>query len=135
MFLKVLVGIGLLLSVLAVVIATRPAAFRIARSTMIDAPPEYAFRLVNDFREWAIWSPYEKLDTSMKKSFDGPRAGTGAVYAYSGNEAHHDRTERLAVVDCARARVPEAFRSDESREFHVRAAGSRYEGDVGHGRS
>jgi hypothetical protein len=86
MLLKILVGIGLLLSVLAVVVATRPAAFRVARSIAIDAAPEHAFALVNDFHEWPVWSPYEKLDPGMTKTFEGPRSGTGAVYTYSGNQ-------------------------------------------------
>ena len=85
MLLKILVGVGLLVSVLAVVVATRPAAFRVARSIAIDAPPEYAFSLVNDFHEWPVWSPYEKLDPGVTRTFEGPRSGTGAVYGYSGN--------------------------------------------------
>jgi uncharacterized protein YndB with AHSA1/START domain len=85
MLLKVLVGVGLLLSALAIVVATRPSAFRVARSITIDAAPEHAFALVSDFHEWPAWSPYEKLDPGMKKTFEGPRAGTGAIYGYSGN--------------------------------------------------
>ncbi|HVR19165.1 MAG TPA: SRPBCC family protein [Polyangiaceae bacterium] len=45
-----------------------------------------AVLLVNDFHEWPVWSPYEKLDPAMKKTFEGPRSGAGSVYAYSGNE-------------------------------------------------
>lgn len=86
MLLKVLVGVALVLSVFAVVVATRPAAFRIARSITIDAPPEDAFALVNDFHQWSVWSPYERLDPNLTRTFEGPRTGTGAVYAYSGNE-------------------------------------------------
>ena len=86
MLLKVLVGLGLLVAVLVVVVATRPAAFRIARSITIDGPPDRAFSLVNDFHEGPVWSPYEKLDPAMKKSFEGPRSGTGAVYGWAGND-------------------------------------------------
>jgi len=30
------------------------------------------------------WSPYEKKDPQMKRTYDGP-AGTGAVYGWTGN--------------------------------------------------
>jgi hypothetical protein len=40
---------------------------------------------VNDFHNWEAWSPYAKRDPAMKKSYEGPSAGTGAVYAWNGN--------------------------------------------------
>jgi hypothetical protein len=86
MALKIVAGIGLALALLAVFIATRPSAFRVARSVTINARPDYAFSLVNDFREWSAWSPYEKLDPQMKRAYTGPRSGEGAVYSYSGND-------------------------------------------------
>jgi hypothetical protein len=71
--------------VLAVVIASRPAAFRIERSIVIAAPPAAPFARVNDFHEWPAWSPYERKDPQMKRTYDGPRSGPGAVYAWAGN--------------------------------------------------
>ena len=65
--------------------ATRPGAFTIQRSTSINAPPERIFALINDFRSWAQWSPYEKLDPAMTRTFSGAPAGVGAVYAWSGS--------------------------------------------------
>lgn len=66
--------------------ATRPDTFRIARSTTIDAPPESIFPLIDDFRRWAAWSPYEKLDPNMTRSFSGAPSGRGAVYEWNGNK-------------------------------------------------
>jgi hypothetical protein len=83
---KVLIGFGLLVALLVVVVATRPAAFRIARSITIDAPPEHAFALVDDFHEWSLWSPYEKLDPNMTRNYEGPKSGTGAIYSWAGND-------------------------------------------------
>jgi hypothetical protein len=80
-------AIGLAAAALLVVIAvaTRPSAFRVERSITIAAPPAAPFARVNDFHEWSTWSPYEKKDPQMKRTFDGPRAGTGAIYAWAGN--------------------------------------------------
>ena len=46
-------------------------------------PP--AFAQVNDFQNWQAWSPWEKVDPALKRSYEGPKAGTGAVYAWQGN--------------------------------------------------
>jgi hypothetical protein len=81
------VGIGLVVVIAAVIafIATRSESFHIERSAQIQAPADIAFSLVNDLHQWARWSPFEKLDPDMKKSFDGPPTGPGASYAWSGN--------------------------------------------------
>ncbi len=39
--------------------ATKPDTFRVQRAATIQAPPEKIFVLVNDFRNWGAWSPYE----------------------------------------------------------------------------
>ena len=82
---KVLIGLGVVVLVFVLVVATRPAAFHIERSISIAAPPESAFVHVNDFHAWAAWSPYEKLDPGMKKTFAGAPSGQGAVYSWVGS--------------------------------------------------
>ena len=78
----VLVLIGAVL----VFAATRPDSFSVRRAASIKAPPEKIFPLINDFGRWGAWSPYEKKDPAMKRSFSGPAAGKGAVYAWQGNK-------------------------------------------------
>jgi hypothetical protein len=73
---------------LLVVVATRPAAFHIERSVLIQAPPENSFAQVNDFHAWSAWSPYEKLDPKMERTYSGAPSGVGAAYGWkseSGN--------------------------------------------------
>jgi uncharacterized protein YndB with AHSA1/START domain len=65
--------------------ATKPGTFHIKRTVAIPAPPDAIFPLINDLRQWARWSPYEKLDPAMKKTFSGSESGKGAVYAWDGN--------------------------------------------------
>ncbi|AIY42926.1 hypothetical protein LT85_3768 [Collimonas arenae] len=62
--------------------ATRPDNFRVQRSVSIKAPPEKIFALIENFHSWASWSPYEKLDPGMQKTFSGAASGKGAVYAW-----------------------------------------------------
>jgi len=89
MWLKVLLAIAavvvLVVAVLAVVVAMQPSEFRIQRSATINAPAPAVFAQVNDFHSWQAWSPWAKLDPSVKNSFEGAPAGPGAAFAWAGN--------------------------------------------------
>lgn len=76
-----LIFIGILLAA-----ALKPAHFHVERSLTMPSSAEKVFSLVNDFRLWQEWSPWEKLDPNMKRTFEGPPSGTGASYSWSGNE-------------------------------------------------
>jgi uncharacterized protein YndB with AHSA1/START domain len=77
---KIVVGFLVILAILLVVVATRPADFHIERSLSVAVPPDRVFPNVNDFHAWAAWSPWEKLDPQMQRTFSGPTAGPGASY-------------------------------------------------------
>ena len=83
---KILIGLGAALALLLIVIALQPARFRIERSISMAAPPEAVFAQVNDFHAWSKWSPWEKLDPNLKRSYEGPSSGVGAKYAWVGND-------------------------------------------------
>lgn len=83
---KILIGVAVVLVGLVAFIASRPSSFRVERSATIAAPAEVVFAMINDFHQWQAWSPWEKLDPSMKKTLDGPAAGVGAIYYWNGND-------------------------------------------------
>ncbi|WP_344057314.1 SRPBCC family protein [Terrabacter lapilli] len=60
-------------------------SFRISRETTIAAPPPRVHALLDDFHEWQAWSPWEGLDPALERTYTGPAAGVGAVYAWRGN--------------------------------------------------
>ena len=64
---------------------TRPDVFRVERSASIKAAPEKIFPLIADFHQWAEWSPWEKMDPAMQRTFSGAVSGKGAAYAWEGN--------------------------------------------------
>ena len=86
---KVLAVIALILVVAIVVVlvlaARKPAGFRIERATSIKAPPDKIFALINDFRNWRAWSPWERMDPNLRRSYSGAERGEGAVYEWEGN--------------------------------------------------
>lgn len=70
---------------LAAIVAMQPERLRIERSALVRAPADVVFALIDDFHQWGRWSPYEKRDPDMVRTFEGPAAGPGAVYAWDGN--------------------------------------------------
>ena len=66
-------------------VATRPGDFAVQRSIAIQAEPARIYPLIADFRQWPVWSPWEKLDPAMKRTLSGASSGTGAAYAWEGS--------------------------------------------------
>ena len=85
MWKKLVLALVAILAVLGVVVAMQPDTFRVARAITIAAPASKVFAEVNAMRRWQPWSPYEKLDPAMKRSYEGPEAGQDSSYAWSGN--------------------------------------------------
>lgn len=86
-----------LVAVLLLAAAFRPVQFRYERHALISAPPSAVFPYVNELRQWTTWSPWEKMDPGMKRTFTGPAAGVGSVYAWDGNR--HIGAGRMTIVD------------------------------------
>lgn len=82
---KILFGLATLLVVLVAIIIVQPSEYRVSRTLTMAAPPQDIFAQLNDFHRWEAWSPWAKLDPKAKVSFDGPAAGKGAIFAWSGN--------------------------------------------------
>src|SRR5438270_13702515 len=91
MFIRILLVLSAVIVVLAITIATRPADFRIQRSVTIAAPASIVFAQIEDFHRWSVWSPYEKLDPTMQKSYLGAPSGTGSTFHYIGKKAGEGR--------------------------------------------
>lgn len=70
---------------LAALVTFRPDKFQVCRSTIIHAPPKAVFPHVNQLSAWGAWSPFEKVDPDMEKTFEGPMSGEGAVLRWNGN--------------------------------------------------
>ncbi len=72
-------------SALIAYVSLQPNTFRIARSAVIDAPPERVYPQINDLHNWERWSPWAKLDPAQVVTFDGSPLGAGAIMSWSGN--------------------------------------------------
>jgi len=81
----ILIVIVVLIAALLAYAATRPNQFRVQRATSIQASPEKIFPLIADFHNWTSWSPWEKRDPALKRTYSGAASGKGARYAWEGN--------------------------------------------------
>jgi len=80
------VAIVLFIVTVLVLASGKPDTFRVQRQIAIQAPPDKIFPLINDYKNWGAWSPWEKKDPAMKRSFSGPAAGKGSAYAWGSKE-------------------------------------------------
>ena len=126
---KFLIGLVVVVAAILVAAAFQPNVFRVQREATIQAPPAKVFAMVDDFRQWPAWSPWEKLDPAMKRSLGGPANGKGATYAWEGNDdVGRGRMEILDSAAPSRLRIKldfiEPFESSNTTEFTFEPAGA-----------
>jgi hypothetical protein len=80
------VVLAIAIAVVLILAATKPDTLLVQRATSIRAPAERIFPMINDFHQWRGWSPYEDRDPALKRTYEGPDSGKGAVYAWDGNK-------------------------------------------------
>ncbi|MHC6222421.1 SRPBCC family protein [Arthrobacter sp. MMS24-S77] len=61
------------------------ATSTVTRNALIPASASEIFPLVNNFHEWPKWSPWEKIDPNLARTYSGKESGVGAKYAWRGN--------------------------------------------------
>jgi hypothetical protein len=104
MWIKILIAVVVVIALLVVIVAMRPSTFRVERAATIAAPAEVVFDKVNNLRTWGAWSPWEKKDPDMKRTYGGPPSGVGSTYAWAGDgnvgegRMTIERSERPSLV-------------------------------------
>ena len=124
----ILAVIVFLLVVVLIAAAFRPSDFRVVRSATIAAPPAVVFAHVNDFKQWRAWSPWERLDPSLQRTYEGTAAGVGTIYHWVGNSQVGEGT--MTITDSKPAesiliamQFIKPFASQATAEFAFVAAG------------
>ncbi len=115
-----------------VIASTKPDTFSVKRSATIKAPPEKVFNLINDFHQWEWWSPWEKRDLNMKKTYSGATNGKGAIYEWDGNkDIGSGRMEILESVSSSKIKLSLDFfrpmKANNLTEFTLESKGDSTE--------
>lgn len=125
-----IIAIVIVVAIVAVLgfAATRPDTFRVQREIDIKAPPEKVFALIDDLHRWTAWSPWEKRDPAMKRTYGGPVSGKGANYAWDGSR--EVGAGRMEIVDAAspssiqiQLDFLKPFEAHNTAEFTLKPAG------------
>jgi hypothetical protein len=95
----VAVVLAFAIAVVFILASTKPDSFSVRRSAVMQAKAETIFPLVNNFHQWANWSPWENRDPALKRSYSGPESGRGAVYAWDGNK--NVGSGRMEILDAS----------------------------------
>ena len=106
MFKAIIVIIAISIAIVLGFAATRPDSFRVERSTSVKAPPEKVFALINDFHQWGAWSPWEKIDADLKRTYSGATSGIGAIYGWEGQKTGDGRMEILESSPSSKIKNP-----------------------------
>lgn len=99
---KIGIGVAVVIVAFLLVVVTRPDTYHVERTKMISATPEVVFGHVADFRKWDGWSPWDKLDPTMKKTYGGTQGAVGATYAWVGNDQAGTGDMTIAAVEPAK---------------------------------
>jgi hypothetical protein len=83
---KILAILAAIIAVILLLATTKPDSFQIQRSASYRASPDSIWPYLDDFHNWPAWSPWEKMDPAMTRTYSGAPSGVGAVYAWSGNK-------------------------------------------------
>ena len=119
--------VAVLIAILLAYAATRADSFRLERSVTIQAPPEKAFALINDFHQWGAWSPWEQMDADLQRSYSGPASGVGAVYNWEGKKTGVGRMEIMESLPASLVKIKldffKPFEAHNTAEFTLQAQG------------
>src|SRR5262245_52479896 len=85
MIINILLGVVAVIAILLIIVALRPADFRVERSLALSAPAILLFEQVNDHHKFAVWNPFMKLDPNVKNTYSGPDSGVGSMCSWDGN--------------------------------------------------
>lgn len=98
MFKTIALIVVVAIAAILILAARQPDNFIVQRSLTINAAPEKTYPLIADFHRWPLWSPFEKLDPALQRTYSGTESGKGSIYEWSGNkEAGKGRMEIVDV--------------------------------------
>ncbi|ROH89486.1 hypothetical protein ED208_10125 [Stagnimonas aquatica] len=80
---SVIVG---LIALLVIVGFALPDRAHIERSTLVQAKPQAVYAVLNGFKQFRKWSPWEDLDPNAVQTLSGPIWGVGAQQAWSSQD-------------------------------------------------
>jgi uncharacterized protein YndB with AHSA1/START domain len=82
--------------------AFKPKSFALSRGTVIAAPADRVFALINDLQGFNSWNSFAKQDPDLRIQYESITSGKGAAYAWVGKKAGVGRMEITDSVPAQR---------------------------------
>lgn len=79
---KILIGLGLILTVFIVIAALKPAEYLIQRDVLINAKPDAIFQLLVSPKNADQWMPWKEQDPQVQITYSGPEEGMGSISSW-----------------------------------------------------
>lgn len=102
------------------------AEFSVSRRRHVAASAATVHALINDFRAWPQWSPWEGLDDRLERTYSGNERGVGARYAWKGNKKAGAGHMEIVEETPSRIVVPVTFtapfESENTSVFDIAAS-------------
>jgi Polyketide cyclase / dehydrase and lipid transport len=92
----VLLVAALVIAIVLMLAATKPDAYTVSRSQLINAPADQLHAIINSPREFERWNPYAPKDPQMQNTYSGPASGVGARTDFVGNS--HVGTGSVEII-------------------------------------
>jgi effector-binding domain-containing protein len=83
---NLLIFVAVVVGLLVAIGFVLPDTAHVERSVTIDRPPSQVFTVLNSFRRFNEWSPWDAIDPNAKYTYSGPAIGVGAKESWTGNK-------------------------------------------------
>jgi hypothetical protein len=83
---RLILGLGVLVLIMAAVAFGLPAHVTVARSKVINAPEHVIYPYLSNLRRFPDWSPWAARDPDMRMTYSGPPEGKGAKVEWVSEE-------------------------------------------------
>ena len=92
---KILIGLVIFIVLLLILAYFLPRTLEISVTGKVDAPANYTYNILNDFKNQENWDPWSSKDTSMTFAYSDQTLGEGAYVDYKSDSFGAGRTTRV----------------------------------------
>ena len=96
---RFLIGLAVLIGLLAIGTYLTPRMIHVEREIEAAAAPAKVYAIINGFKRFPEWSPWQEKDPGMQQTWSGPEAGVGASMSWKSDKADvGSGTQKIVAV-------------------------------------
>jgi effector-binding domain-containing protein len=80
-------------------LATLDGHYEVKRTRLVKAPLEVAFEVVNDYKTWKYWGPWNETDSTIVYAFPENTVGVGATFSWKANSGDGNMENLVTVLN------------------------------------